>query len=75
MDDLAVRARATMRRQMAAAAAAARKDANDTDEEEENTSNSTYEAASAPSLQVDIEAFSRELVAYEPFAVVKMVKR
>ena len=58
-----------------AAAAFARKDDNDIDEEEDNASNSTYEAASAPSLQVDIEAFSRELVAYEPFAVVKMVKR
>ena len=75
LDDLAVRARATMRRQMAAAAAAARKEDVNADEEEENANDSVYEAASAPALQIDIAAFSRELVVYNPYAVVKAVKR
>ena len=72
---MAVRARATMRRQMAAAAAAARKEDANADEEEENANDSAYEAASAPALQIDIAAFSRELVVYNPYAVVKAVKR
>ena len=70
-----MRARATMRRQMAAAAALARKEDLDADEEEEIVDDSVYEAANAPSLQVDIEGFSRELVLYNPYAVVKAAKR
>ena len=75
VETMAVRARATMRRQLAAAAALARKEDLNGDKEEEIVNDSVYEATNAPSLQVNIEAFSRELVLYNPYAVVKVANR